>query len=398
MPEAFSYTFISAPGIVGEKVLEAKPTPPEARNPLIEGLDWSTVPTMPEEISDENPIPTLRISLMGQGAFGMETYQKLKEQGHQIGVVYAPSSEKDALRKQVLKDIEEGAEVDLYELSKEELEKDETPDNFKRNDPDLGVFASMTIKVKKDIFDAPKMGTIGYHNSELPQGRGGSAAEHAISKGKERTGISIYQVTDEADAGDYFLQAPLAIWDTDTPFSLNSDTYKLGVQMLADAVEIFARGKQDEVRHAQIPLLPEEGFIGKPRVDWSQPSREVYNFLRGTLNKAPYSELHPGEEVDIDEFLSKAHDIINFTSDIALLPDRKYEGVKPGTIVEINDAGIIITTGDGGAVRVGTLQKSSLYKGRESGRLFETKNKGKKLTALEMKEAGQIQVGQELLL
>lgn len=381
---------------VGERIIEAQP----AVKPLDSSISeqpWTEISLMPEGIRDGNPIPTLNISLMGQGAFGAETYQKLKDQGHNIGVVFAPAGERDALRKAVLADREAGIEVDIYELSKEELEKPDAAERFKKNDADLGVFASMTIKVSEEIFGGPKMGTIGYHNSELPEGRGGSAAENAISKGKKRTGISIYQVTSEADAGDYYLQAPLAIWDTDTPFSLNKDTYQLGVSMLCDTVEIFARGKQEEVRHVQDPLLPEEDFIGKPSVDWSMNAEAVYNLLRGTLNKPSYSELHPGEEIDIAEYLRTPHDVINFTGDIAWFPDRKYNGIEPGTIVEITDKGIVVTTGDGGAVRIGQLQKSRVYIGKESGSVRETtkpENKGKKIPGLQYSQEYNLVVGQ----
>lgn len=377
-------------------VIVAQPSPiPE--NPLFQPLPWPDM--MPEGIRDENPIPTLNISLMGQGAFGAETYQKLKEQGHTIGVVFAPQGERDALRKAVMADKEAGLDVDIYELSKEELDKPDVADRFKKNNADLGVFASMTIKVGEEIFNGPKMGTIGYHNSELPEGRGGSAAENAIIKGKKRTGISIYQVTNEADAGDYYLQAPLAIWNTDTPFSLNKDTYQLGVAMLCDAVEIFARGKQDLVRRVQNPLLAEEEFIGKPHVDWSKKAEEVYNFLRGTINKAPYSELQPGQGVDILEFLDNAHEIVNFTSDIAWLTEAEYDGVQPGTIVVINEKGIVVTTGEGGAVRIGMLQKSGLYKGKESGKMFETKkNKGNKLPAVDYAREHDLSIGQSFVI
>lgn len=373
-----------------ERVIEAKPF--EVINPL--ETAWNDISFIPSELKEGTEITPLEVSLMGQGAFGVETYQKLKAQGHHIGVVFAPEGEKDALRKEVLKDQEEGYNVRLYTLTgkKEDLATPEAAEAFNQNSPDIGVFASMTTIAPKEIFDGPKMGTLIYHNSLVPKGRGGSAVETALSNGDTDGGISIILADEGTDTGDIVLQASMEFYKSDTPFSVNADTYKLGVQMMVDSVELAARGKLEQVRVPQDKTTDtQDPFLGKLPVDWTKTAEEVYDFMRGLLNKKPYAVLNP----------DKPHNIFSIAGDVAWLPDRNYYGVKPGTIVEISEKGMVVTTGDGGAVRVGTLQKSQIYKGKETGTIYETKkpdNIGKRKSAKQLEEEEELQVGQTFVI
>lgn len=369
---------------MAERIIEARP--PEIKNPL--EIAWSEISFIPEGIRDESPIPSLEVSLMGQGAFGAESYEGLKKQGHHIGVVFAPPGE-NPLRKAVIADQEQGFDVKLYDLTgrKEDLATPEAAKQFNQNNPDIGVFASMTTIAPKEVYDGPRMGTLIYHNSLVPKGRGGSAIEHALSRGDNEGGISIILADEGADTGDIVLQAPMELYKTDTPFSVNADTYKLGVQMMLDAVEIAARGKLDEVKVPQDKTVDtHEPFLGKLPVDWSKSAEEVYDFMRGLLNKKPYAVLDP----------NKPFDVINMAGDIAWLPEITYMGVTPGTIVELTDKGMVVVAGDGQIVKVGTLQTSKIYKGKESGTIFETKkaeNIGKRKPAATLFEEKGIQVG-----
>lgn len=368
-----------------ERVIEAKP--PEIKNPL--DIAWDEISFMPEGVRDQNTIPPLRISLMGQGAFAYETYEGLKSQGHNVGIVFAPLG-KNPLREAVLKDQQDGIDVKLYDLTgrKEDLATPEAAANFNQNGPDIGIFASMTTIAPKEIFDGPKMGTLIYHNSLLPEGRGGSAMENALSKGRGRSGISILLADAGADTGDIVLQAPMELYKSDTPFSVNSDTYKLGVKMMLESVEVAARGKLDEIRVPQDKTIDtQEPFIGKPVIDWRKSSEEVYDFLRGVLNKKPFALLDANKPF-----------ILNATGGITWLLDRYYGNVEPGTIVEISDKGMVVVTGDGGAVRIGSLQPSQIYRGRETGTIYETRKPeqiGIKKPAIELATDGVISVGQK---
>ncbi len=382
---------------VAERIIEAQPAarPPDSQ---ITAQPWSEISTMPSEFQFDTPVPSLSISLMGTGGFGEQTYQRLKNQGHKINVVFAPPNPNDPLRQAVNADNEtreEGNKIYLYDLSKEELGKPEAAANFADETTDLGVFASVTEIVGENIFNAPKYGTIGMHDSLLPEGRGGSAGNNALIKGKDTSGISIYQLDDGVDTGDILLQAKVALLKTDTPFSLFADTTPIGVDLLCNSVELIARQQDHVIRREQDRSIDtSEPLIRKSAVDWNQDSEKVYDYLRGSLNQGPYSELLPEEGVDLKEYLGNSHDIINFT-DIAWLPDRKYQFFKPGTIVDINDAGMIVAT-KGGAVRIGRLQQSRLNKSEKSGKMIEAKKekRGPRMKALDYALANGLSIGQ----
>ncbi len=373
----------------------------------IEPQPWSEISLMPEELRLDTPIPQLTISLMGTDLMGEQVYLRLKAQGHKFQAIFAPPGEKDRLRKAVQKDNEEFDEnekITIYDLTEETMKDPETVSRFSDKNTDLGVFASVTYKAPEGIYNGPKKGTIGIHDSYLDEGRGGNAAGNAIRKRKKykginASGVTVYGVVDGEDEGDKFFQARSAFWDNDTPFNwFPESTVPIGSELMANTVEMFARGMEDKIRTAQdLSINKKEALIEKWGVDWNKPSEEIFAELRGTLPYSPYTVLRPGEEVDISEHLKKQHPVINLSAGVAWLRDRGYKDVEPGTIVEISDEGITVATIDGG-IRIKTLQSSEVYAGPKTGKIFEKKElRGSKAPATEYANAHGISVGDKFV-
>ena len=120
----------------------------------------------------------MKISVIGQAAFGADTVEGLLAAGHEVVAVSAPVAEGGAADPLWTKAEELGLPVlDTKELAKKQ------PEWLAQFKPDLGVMAFVTAILPRTVLDAPTHGTIEYHPSLLPRHRGRSALNWAIIQG-----------------------------------------------------------------------------------------------------------------------------------------------------------------------------------------------------------------------
>jgi methionyl-tRNA formyltransferase len=63
--------------------------------------------------------------------------------------------------------------------------------------------------VSSDILTAFEC--VGFHETDLPFGRGGSPMQNLIARGYTETQVSAFRMTDEVDAGPIYLKKPLSL-------------------------------------------------------------------------------------------------------------------------------------------------------------------------------------------
>jgi len=95
-----------------------------------------------------------------------------------------------------------------------------TPSNFSGDlekkklsnlNPDLIIVMAYGLKLPKFILDLPRLGCINIHVSLLPRWRGAAPIEHAILAGDKETGISIFKLNEEMDAGPIIISETIKI-------------------------------------------------------------------------------------------------------------------------------------------------------------------------------------------
>jgi methionyl-tRNA formyltransferase len=110
--------------------------------------------------------------------------------------------------------------------------------------------------------------------------------------------------------------------------------YPLGVEAMMEAIELVRNGNAP--REVQDPDAGSyEGWCRKDDVliDWSRPSEDVYNLIRGANPQPGAWTTFNGEEVKIFD-------------------SRKTEGSgAPGSVLALDDDGVVVATADG-AIRV----------------------------------------------
>jgi methionyl-tRNA formyltransferase len=222
----------------------------------------------------------MRIILIGQAAFAEKTLEKLASKGEKVVAVYCPldppSGKFDPVKVKAL-------QLGIPVRQHQSMKAPEVCDEFVALNADLAILAFVTQIVPPRVFTVPRLGSICFHPSLLPKYRGASAINWALIKGESVTGLSLFWVDQGIDTGPILLQKEVKVVPEDTTGSLYfNKIFPIGVEAIGEAVDLINRGNpprivQDESKGNYDPICTDK----HARIDWSKPSLQVYNLIRG---------------------------------------------------------------------------------------------------------------------
>jgi methionyl-tRNA formyltransferase len=200
------------------------------------------------------------------------------------------------------------------------------------------VFVSMSFDqiLKRPILQVPKQGFINCHAGALPFYRGRNVLNWALINDAKEFGVTVHYVDEGIDTGDIIHQRTAPIGDSDTYATLLEKAEVLCADVLHQALTELAAGAAH--RRPQADIHPVGFYCGRRRpgdewVDWNWPSRRIFNFVRAITSPGPCARtVLEGRELQIRRaaLISGALDYVG----------------TPGEIVGVNDAGIVVKTGD----------------------------------------------------
>ena len=275
----------------------------------------------------------MKLIVHGQQAYGKSVLEAILDKGvdEVVAVYCAPDKEGrplDPLKEYAL---EQGLPVHQPASWKDP----EVWNQLASHDADLCVMAYVLLFVPEEALNVPKYGSIQYHPSLLPWHKGPSSINWPIIMGKKKTGLSIFWPDNGLDTGPILLQKEVEIGPDDTLGSIYFDKlYPLGVEAMLESIDLVRDGKAP--RQEQDPDDGSyEGWCRKEdvEIDWSKPTDEVYNLIRG-------ANPQPGAWTRFDG------------AELKIFDSRKADGSgAPGSVLEVDDNGFVVATADG-AIRV----------------------------------------------
>lgn len=286
----------------------------------------------------------MRIVVIGQAAFGAKVLEALLDNGENVVAAYAPP-DKPGGRPDPLADA--AASRGIQVVQPRTYKDDQLFADYKALDPDLTVMAFVTDIIPPRYFEVPSKGAINYHPSLLPRHRGGSAINWAVIMGDARTGLSIFWPDRGIDTGYILLQKEIEIHPDDTTGSLYFNRlFPMGVDAILESIALIKEGKapklpQNEAEATYEPLCDDK----VAQIDWTRPSVEVYNLVRG-CDPQPGAYTYLGSEK------------IRFYS--AKLTTESTDKA-PGTILNIDNQGIYAAVAGGQLV----IGKAKTEKGKK---------------------------------
>lgn len=190
------------------------------------------------------------------------------------------------------------------------------------------------------VWSMPPLGTFNLHASLLPQYRGAAPINWAIINGDTETGVTTFFLKHEIDTGDIIHQERIPILPTDNVGTLHDKLMELGASLTVKTLDDIIAGNVKSIPQSDIPadaLRPAPKIFKETcRIDWTQPTSRINDFIRG-LSPYPvaWTVLRTAEGTEQDLKIYAAEPVA----------DASVQ--KPGTITCDGRKNLIVSTADG---------------------------------------------------
>ena len=229
----------------------------------------------------------LRIIYMGTPDFAVESLRALVEGGYNVVAVVTMPDKPMGRHGSVLQPspvkqyaVEHGLKV----LQPEKLKDPAFVEELRALKADLQIVVAFRM-LPEVVWSMPPLGTFNAHASLLPKYRGAAPINWAVINGETETGINTFFLKNEIDTGDIIQQVRIPIAETDNVETVHDRLMALSGKLVTETVDNILAGTVTSIPQAHfkdVPLTPAPKIFRETcRIDWHQPTRQVYNFIRG---------------------------------------------------------------------------------------------------------------------
>jgi methionyl-tRNA formyltransferase len=153
--------------------------------------------------------------------------------------------------------------------------------------PDLVFVIGLSQLIKKELLAVPKHGTIGYHPTKLPEGRGRGAIAWMILENVPPA-VTFFLMDEGMDSGPVWTQETFEITDTDYAQDvINKIVLAIGNALDKKLPELKTGLFNTTTQDAQSATYlgkrnPEDGMI-----DWNRSAKDIHKLIRATSSPLP---------------------------------------------------------------------------------------------------------------
>ncbi|MCE9582857.1 MAG: methionyl-tRNA formyltransferase [Planctomycetes bacterium] len=203
--------------------------------------------------------------------------------------------------------------------------------------PDVIVTAAYGQKVPGRILALAKHGGLNVHASLLPRHRGAAPIAYAILGGDPESGVTIFRMVKEMDAGAVLLKSAIPVPDGSTTAELEARISGIAGPALIEALRLIesGEGRFEEQDHSKATLAPklsrEDGAL-----DFARPAAELARRVRAMT---PW----PGATA---AFVRPGSPPLRVMVLAAAAVEGEFGGA-PGDVVELRRGAIRVRAGEG---------------------------------------------------
>lgn len=235
---------------------------------------------------------------MGTPDFAVEALRQLVEGGYNVaGVITMPDKPAGRGHKIQYSPVKQYAlEQNLPLLQPEKLKDENFVQALREWKADLQIVVAFRM-LPEVVWNMPRLGTFNLHASLLPQYRGAAPINWAVINGDTETGITTFFLKHEIDSGEVIQQVRVPIADTDNVEVVHDKLMMLGGKLVLETVDAIINGNVTPIPQEQMAVVGEllpapKIFKETCRIDWNQPVKKIYDFIRGlSPHPAAWSEL-----------------------------------------------------------------------------------------------------------
>ena len=224
---------------------------------------------------------SMRIVLMGDGAWAADSLVRLHDDGHVIaGVVLRARPTGPALG-------EAAAHLGATVLQPADPAAPDLVAEVARLAPDLLLSVAYDRILRRRVLDLPARGSVNFHAGKLPHYRGRNVVNWAIINGEAEIGLTAHEIDEGIDTGAILLQEALPIRWTDTYADVLANVVKAMPDMVSRTVQGVAAGTLSPIPQPVTGTYYGGRKAGDEWLDWTRSSRDLYNKIRGITRPGP---------------------------------------------------------------------------------------------------------------
>ena len=278
----------------------------------------------------------LRLAVAGTPDFAAASLQAVLDSPHEVVAVLTQPDRAAGRGKKVqmspVKQLAQAHHIDV--LQPENLKGEAIRQQLRDLNLDALVVVAYGLIIPQAVLDIPRLGCLNVHGSLLPRWRGAAPIQRAISVGDTETGNTIMQMEAGLDTGPMLLSEALPIGDSETGGELHDRLAAQGARLLVTVLNDL------EPYLANATVQPDDGVTyahklskAEGQLDFRLPTRALYNRIRA-FNPFPVAWVPlKGQPMRI------------WKASESPLPGKDDD--EPGHILNVDDNGIQVATGDG---------------------------------------------------
>lgn len=238
----------------------------------------------------------IRIIFMGTPEFAVETLKALVENDYNVVAVVTQPDKPVGRHGSVLQPSQVkqyAVDHGLPVLQPVKMKDPEFVEQLRSYQADLQVVVAFRM-LPEVVWAMPRFGTFNVHAALLPKYRGAAPINWAVINGETQTGVTTFFLDHDIDTGRIIMQRPFDIPDDADVEYVYDGLMHLGAAIALDTIDriIAGNGHVDSIPQpstldsqpssldSPLPLAPKI-FKETCQVNWQQPVKRVYDFIRG---------------------------------------------------------------------------------------------------------------------
>ena len=238
----------------------------------------------------------IRIIIMGTPEFAVETLKALVENDYNVVAVVTQPDKPVGRHGSVLQPSQVkqyAVDHGLPVLQPVKMKDPEFVEQLRSYQADLQVVVAFRM-LPEVVWAMPRFGTFNVHAALLPKYRGAAPINWAVINGETQTGVTTFFLDHDIDTGRIIMQRPFDIPDDADVEYVYDGLMHLGAAIALDTIDriIAGNGHVDSIPQpstldsqpssldSPLPLAPKI-FKETCQVNWQQPVKRVYDFIRG---------------------------------------------------------------------------------------------------------------------
>ena len=303
-----------------------------------------------EPAHDPEQVAGLRIVVMGTGPFAVPMFRAILASPHRVVALVTRPDKAAPGRRAPVNPMRAAAEAAGVTVTEPERINDPAAiAELLALAPDLFVVCDYGQILAPAVLEVAPLGGINLHGSLLPRHRGAAPVQWAILAGDEVSGACCIHMTPQLDGGSVIVARSTPIGATETAAQLEARLAAFGPELVLDAIQRVAAPHrpagavgtpQDPALVTKAPRLSKADGI----VDWNLAAARIARMPRG-LDPWPRATTFlyaAGGESGAGPTRLVLEEVIEGPA--------APPGSQPGSIVTLDDAGIVVACGDGGTV------------------------------------------------